>query len=254
MRPNQPVILPVRHGLGDGGNEVKDPVARPLRPSYWMLRWLFLALCSLLLALCPTTATELTDLGQGLSYLRVHSPADPVKAAASSGALVLDLRYATADEASAGELKSALAARPANAPLFILVSPATPPVLATIVRQSPALSLGIAGAAPAPKLAVKTDVAADRQAYDALETGTAIATLISGKVGKERYDEASLVEEFNNGNEDAEPPPAPDPTAPALGQAGGPKPDDTPEKTTTPTDRVLQRAVHLHRALLALRR
>ena len=138
MRHTQPVIL----------NEVKDPAARPQRPSFWMLRcaqhdlrWLFLALCSLLLALCPTTATELTDLGQGLSYLRVHSPADSFKAAASSGALVLDLRYTTADESSAAELKSALAARPANAPLFILLSPSTPPVLAPIVRQSPAPTL-----------------------------------------------------------------------------------------------------------------
>jgi len=251
MRSTQTVIL----------NEVKDPVARPQRPSFWMLRcaqhdlrWLFLALCSLLLALCPTAATGLTDLGQGLSYLRVHSPADSVKAAASSGALVLDLRYTTVDETSAAELKSALAARPANAPLFILVSPDTPPNLATVVQQSSTLTLGIAGAKPAPKVVVKAEAAADRAAYAALEAGTVIASLISGKVEKERYDEASLVEEFNNGNLDAEPPPAPDPTPPAPGKTEVTKAGDDPVKPALPTDRVLQRAVHLHRALLALKR
>jgi len=211
-------------------------------------------LFSVLCLLSSVRATELTDLGQGLSYLRVHSPADPFKAAAGGGALVLDLRYATADETSAAELKSALAARPANAPLFILLSPSTPPVLAPIVRQSPALTLGIAGAFPAPKVVVRTDAAADRKAYDALETGASLATLISGKVEKECYDEASLVQEFNNGNPDPEPPPAPDPTAPVPEKANDPKSNTAPEKPAIPTDRVLQRAMHLHRALLALRR
>ncbi|MDI1249311.1 MAG: hypothetical protein PSV13_10650 [Lacunisphaera sp.] len=215
---------------------------------------MFLALGSLLLALCPTTATELTDLGQGLSYLRVHSPADSFKAAAGTGALVLDLRYAMADETSAAELKSTLAARPANMPLFVLVSPDTPAVLAPIIHQSPALTLGIAGARPAPKVVVRAEAAADRSAYIALETGTALAPLVSGKVEKERYDEASLVEEFKNGNLDAQPPAAPDPTAATAGQPEEPKAGGDPAKPAVPTDRVLQRAVHLHRALLALRR
>jgi len=217
-----------------------------LRYAQHDFRWLFLALCSLLLALCPATATEPTDLGQGLSYLRVHSPADSVKAAATPGALVLDLRYATADDASVVGLQSALAARPAGAPLFILVSPATPPAFAPLLRQSPALTLGPAGTQPAPKVVVKTDAASDRLAYDALEAGATIGTLISGKIEKERFDEATLVHEFNNGNPDAMPPTPPDPTAPKT--AG---PSDRPAVLT---DRVLQRAVHLHHALLALRR
>jgi hypothetical protein len=203
-------------------------------------------LFSVLCLLSPVWATELTDLGSGLGYLRLHSPADPVKAAASSGALVLDLRYATADDASAAALKTALAGRPAGAPLFILVSPATPAVLAPVISASPALTLGVPGSAPAPKVVVHTDAAQDRRAYDAFEAGTPVDKLISGKIEKERFDESTLVQEFKDGNPDAAPPTPPDPTAP---QAAG-----TPEKPAILIDRVLQRAVHLHQALLALKR
>jgi len=205
---------------------------------------LFLAFCSLLLA-PGSNATELTDLGSGLGYLRLHSPADPVSAA-SSGALVLDLRYATADDASAAALKTALAGRPTGAPLFILVSPATPAALVPLISQSPALTLGVPGSVPAPKVVVRTDATQDRLAYAAFEAGTPVGKLIFGKIEKERFDEASLVEEFKNGNPDAAPPTPPDPTAP---KAAG-----TPGKPAVLTDRVLQRAVHLHQALLVLRR
>ncbi len=214
------------------------------------LRWLFLALCSLLLAPCSANAAELTDLGQGLSYLRVHSLGDSEKALRSAvpgaGALVLDLRYATANAESAGTLNAALAGHPASSPLFILVSPATPSAIIAAITQSSALTLGAPGSSPAPKVVVQTDPATDRRAYDALETGTPLATLISGKIEKERFDEATLVKEFKNGNPDAEPPPLPDPTAPRSAT--------TPGETVPLIDRVLQRAVHLHRALLALRR
>jgi len=204
---------------------------------------LFSVLCLL------SSGTELTDLGQGLSYLRIHSIADSEvalrKAVPGAGALVLDLRYATANDASAAALKSALAGRSANVPLFILVSPATPPVLGPVISASPALTLGAGGSLPAPKIVVQTDATADRRAYDALDAGTALAQLISGKVEKERFDEATLVQEFKHGNPDAMPPPTPDPTiAP---------PADAAEKPVTLIDRVLQRAVHLHRALLALK-
>lgn len=244
MKSTQPVIL----------NAVKDPAAQPLRISYWILRsaqndlrWLFLALCSLLLAPCAK-ATELTDLGSGLSYLRIHSLAESEtalrKAVPGAGALVLDLRYATASGESIAALQSALASHPVNAPLLVLVSPATPSAIAQTVAT--ALTLGAPGSAPAPKVVVQTAAATDRRAYDALDAGTPLEKLISGKIEKERFDEATLVHEFKNGNPAAEPPPTPDPTAP--------KPAGTPEKPAPLVDRVLQRAVHLHRALLALRR
>lgn len=215
------------------------------------MKRLFSALCFLSSALCALSAgTELTDLGSGLAYLRIHSVADSEaalrKAVPGAGALVLDLRYATASDESAAALKSALARRPTNTPLFILVSPATPSAVAPAIVQSPALTLGAPGSAPGPKVVVLTDAATDRRAYDALETGTSLEKLISGKIAKDRFDEATLVHEFKNGNPDAAPAPLPDPTAP--------KPAGTPEQPAPLVDRVLQRAVHLHRALQALRR
>ncbi len=215
-----------------------------------MKRLLFPVLCLLSSVICSlSSGTELTDLGQGLSYLRIHSVAGSEaalrKAVPGAGPLVLDLRYATAGDDSPAALKTALAGRSPNNPLFILVSPATPPVLDPVISASPALTLGAAGSLPAPKVVVQTDATTDRRAYDALDAGTPLAKLISGKIEKERFDEATLVQEFKNGNPDAEPPPTPDPTvAPTAG---------TLDKPAPLTDRVLQRAVHLHRALLALK-
>ncbi len=221
---------------------------------------LFSVLCLL------SSATELTDLGQGLSYLRIHSVADSEaalrKAVPGAGALVLDLRYATANDESAAALRTALAGRPASTPLFILISPATPPVLGPVIAASPALTLGTAGSLSTPKVIVQTDAATDRRAYDALDAGTPLAKLISGKIEKERFDEATLVQEFKNGNPDAAPIPPPDPTAALPGNPAehgvsgtntGPAAAGNGAPPAPLVDRVLQRAVHLHRALLALK-
>jgi hypothetical protein len=211
---------------------------------------LFLVLCALLFAPC-SQATELTDLGSGLAYLRIHSLTDSEaalrKVVPEAGALVLDLRYTTANDGSAAILRAALAGHSAGAPLFILVSPATPAALDAVIRRSPALTLGAPGSVPAPDVVVQTAAAADRRAYDALDTGSALEKLISGRVEKERFDEATLVQEFKDGNPDPAPPQTPDPTAPKSVE-------DLAKVPPVPlTDRVLQRAVHLHRALLALK-
>jgi hypothetical protein len=191
--------------------------------------------------------TDFTDLGQGLSYVRVPTASDAAGVLQQAGpgvrALVLDLRYTTTSDESTAALKAAIAARPAGSQLFVLVSPATPASLAPALANT--LTLGAPGSKPAPKVVVQTDAVTDRRAHDALAAGTPVAGLISGRIEKERYDEASLVQEFNNGDHDAEPPPGPDPTAAKPGEK-------MPEARLI--DRVLQRAVHLHRALLALRR
>ena len=185
------------------------------------------------------------ELAPDLNYLRVHRLAAdlPALEGALSGprALVLDLRHATATEDAAHQLRSALTRQPAGRTFFILVGPATPPIV-TDALPGGAMTLGIFEANPAPRVPVRQPADADRRAYDALEAGTPLATLISGRMEKERYDEAMLVQEFQNGNPSPEPPPPPDPTA------AKPAAPEVP-----PTDRVLQRAVHLHRALLALR-
>lgn len=192
-------------------------------------------------------AADPVDLGQGLSYLRVRSLADEqatiTKILGDSSALVLDLRYVTATDESVAALRSALAARSSEATLFALVSSATPAAVTAVVRGE--LTLGATDTQPAPRILVQFDSAADRRAFDAHDAGTPLADLITGRVEKERYDEASLVKDFKNGNPSPEPPPGPNPTAAKPGE---------PDKTPAPSDRVLQRAVHLHRALLALRR
>jgi hypothetical protein len=217
------------------------------------MRKLFL-LCLLSSVLCSRSAAiEPTDLGQGLAYLRIHSvsaaEADLRKVLPSAGALVLDLRYATADESAPALVRSVLTGRPAGSLLLVLVSPATPASLAPVIAASTALTLGAPGSVPAAKVVVQTDAAADRRAFDALDTGTELPKLISGRIEKDRFDEASLVQEFKNGDHDPAPPAPPDPTAPKS-EASSAKEKPTPATI----DRVLQRAVNLHRALLALKR
>jgi hypothetical protein len=195
-----------------------------------------------------TRAAELTDLGQGLGYLRVHSLDAALKPLAGNGALVLDLRRSSFSPENTLAFQSALAGRATpSGPLFVLVGPSTP---ATFVKSLPKeiITLGISSTQPAPRVIVDQSPEADRLAYDALEAGTDVNELISGRIEKERYDEASLVQEFKGGNLEAHPP-LKKPTA-----AGGTTPPEPDQKNERLTDRVLQRAVHLHRALQALKR
>jgi len=211
-----------------------------------LLPALFLAL--VLTELARAAPPEPIDLGANLAYLHIKSLADaaPLLSTAQSAQrpLVLDLRYATSEAAALSVFQTALARHPA--PLFILFSTATPQEIIAVVKQSAGaiITLSVAGAAAPAQIQVKADPAADRLAYEALGQGTLPAILVTGKIEKERFDEATLVQEFKNGNSDAEPPPLPDPTQPKLNQAA-------PVKAPL-IDRVLQRAIQLHRALLAL--
>ncbi len=211
-----------------------------------LLPALFLAL--VLTELTRAAPPEPIDLGANLAYLHIKSLADaaPLLSTAQSAQrpLVLDLRYATSEAAALSVFQTALARHPA--PLFILFSTATPQEIIAVVKQSAGaiITLSVAGADAPAQIQVKADPAADRLAYEALGQGTLPAILVTGKIEKERFDEATLVQEFKNGNPDAEPPPLPDPTQPKSNQAA-------PVKAPL-IDRVLQRAIQLHRALLAL--
>ena len=217
------------------------------------MRKAFSFICLLSSVLCSLVrASEPLDLGSGLTYLRIHSlpksAGDLNAALLRPVPLVLDLRY-TADEPDTANILRVLNSQPAKPRLYVLVSPATPAALAEVIATTSArlLTLGVRNSLPAPQVVVEQTAAADRRAYDALEAGMPVAALISGKIEKERYDEATLMSEFKNGNLDPEPPPGPDPTA------AKPEPP-APAKDAPPVDRVLQRAVHLQQALLALRR
>lgn len=200
-------------------------------------------------AVATTPPAGPQDLGPDLTYLRAASLGETLPALSSPAlagrALVLDLRYTTTSDEDAATFARLLAARPANAPRwFILVSPATPAAVVPPLVRPPAgvVTLGVAESQPVPALVVAQPADTDRRAYDAWSEQLPLTALITGKIEKERYDEASLVREFENGVAAPAPPPAPDPTL-----------QPAPEKAPVLTDRVLQRAVHLHRALQVLR-
>lgn len=229
---------------------------------------LLFATLALTLAHAATTPAAPVDLGEGLSYLRLRSLGDDtaIMPTVKANALVLDLRHASANDETAAAFGDALAKLERDDLVMVLVSPATPRALTAVLEKSGPrlLVLGTAEARPKPTVAIQTTADADRAAYDAFETGTPLEKLISGKIEKERYDEATLVAEFKSGqalpvSEDppaAPPPPAqPEGAAPAPTDASPTAPSTTAVAPPAPaTDRVLQRAVHLHRSLLALRR
>jgi hypothetical protein len=206
-------------------------------------------------------ASAPVDLGQKLAYVRLHRLPDDatiLAAAWSQPALVVDLRYSTGD--TAHSLSANLPARPRWAPLFVLVGPATPPeVLAALRERVPALiTLGLAAPGQMPDITLAVAPEADRQAYDALDSGASIDSLLSEKIAKTRFDEAALAHEHtgeavqeakpgSNGAASADAPPAG--VTPPATPAASPPPAATPAE---PKDAVLQRAVQLHRALLAL--
>ena len=192
------------------------------------------------------------DLGRGLAYLRVvRLPADlPTKMAEPHKALVLDLRFVSADATAGKAFEAWLKFRAnANSPLTILINSETSPLLlrAFLATPLPAGVVTIGPAASEFKADVSVDVSpqADRLAYDALAQGTPVEDLIAHKLDKPRRDEAELARQHTNGNADAES----DEPAPKSVATSAPPAVETPV-----TDLVLVRAVQLHRALLALRR
>jgi hypothetical protein len=206
-------------------------------------------------------ASAPVDLGLKLTYVRLHRLPDDatvLAAAWSQPALIVDLRYPAGNTAVVPSAD--LPARPGSAPLFVLVSPATPPAALAAVRDhAPGLiTLGLAAPGAAPDIAVAITPEADRRAYDALDSGASIESLLSEKIAKTRFDEAALAHEHarealketspgsNDGGEAAAPPAA---SVAAETPAAAPALATAPSE---PKDVVLQRAVQLHRALLAL--
>jgi hypothetical protein len=192
------------------------------------------------------------DLGHGLAYHRVHQlPADlPTAEATRLQPCVLDLRYVTGDAGAAAALAAWLKFHAtARAPVFILANSATSSALvASLATPRPvATVVVIGGASPgfAPDISLKISTETERRAYDALEHGTPIETLVTETTDKPRNDEAKLAKDRST-----EPSPA---TEFAVGPAN---PDGAPKaKAPAPLiDAALQRAVQLHRAMVALKK
>ena len=192
-------------------------------------------------AVAAPAPTAPSDLGLGLSYYRIHElPRDfPAAAKGQVGPCVLDLRFATSDAFSCAALGAWIRLNAtARTPFFVLENSATSPALVAAV---PAGSPGLVVVAPksaglAPDVAVAVSAEADRKGYDAAEKGAALDTLIHDYPDKPRLDEAYLEKEHLSDSEEL---------------------DDIADRPGPPmplVDAVLQRAVQLHRGLLALKR
>ena len=185
------------------------------------------------------------DLGLGLSYVRVHQlPGDlPANPPGRVPPCVVDARYAEADANGASVFVAWLKFRATpRSPVFVLVNADTASaLLASLAARNSGVGIVVVGVASArfePDSPVKISPTEERRAYDALANGAAVEALLADNPTKVRNDEASLTK-GNAGETPAElatdaPPPA--------------------KRIGPPVDVALQRAVHLHRALAALKK
>ena len=207
------------------------------------VRWWCLALLGVVS--CVTAAPLERDLGHGLKLYRVHAlPADLPPNPSGEGRAppcVVDVRYVRADADAATALQAWLRfrAKP-RSPVFVLANAETSSVLLrALSEREPSggiVLIGVPGRNLRPDIAVRTTADDERRAYDALEKGTPITALVTDNPDKVRNDEASLSRD-------------------RLAEASADAAADADEpKREVPIDATLQRAVHLHRALVALRK
>jgi hypothetical protein len=200
------------------------------------------------------------DLGQGLAYFRIHSlPADlPSDESVRRQPCVVDVRYVHGDRAAAVALLAWLKSHAApKSPVILLANPETAPVLLVPLNSANAvpglLVVGPSARNFGPDISVSVPPSVERRAYEALEKGASVDSLITVPVVKARNDEERLDQEHLEDNAppdeagDAQTPETAD-SAPDAGKAA--KPPAPPPLI----DPVLQRAVQIHRALVALRR
>jgi hypothetical protein len=194
---------------------------------------------------CALAVPVERELGSGLSYFRVHElPADlPEKPTARANACVVDLRYVKADAdavtAFTGWLKFRASVR---SPVFVLANAETSGALRKALADHEqgvgVVVIGIPSRQFRPDVTVTGTAQNERLAYDALEQGVAPTVLLTDNPDKIRNDEASL-------SKDRLAEAAADSAEDALAGKGTKPP---------PVDVSLQRAVHLHRALVALKK
>lgn len=207
---------------------------------------LLAAVSFLAFAAATVTAAPLQrDLGHGLVYFRVaNAPADlPRDTATAKQPCVLDLRYARADAGAGQQLGAWLADRAGpKHPVFVLANNSTAPVLLhALVGASGipgVMTIGISSPQFSPEFPVFQSPVDELSAFEALANGASVAAVTTDNPNKQRNDEASLSRE----------------TQPEDAAADTEK--DPKEATKAPAriDAALQRAIHLHRGLQALKR
>ena len=187
------------------------------------------------------------DLGQGLAYVRVHAlPADLPGGPGAGHPTVLDLRYVHGGPAEAAGLLAWLKQHASpRTPVFLLANGGTSPELLAPLGSPEAVNglviLGPAAPGFDPDLAIAVTPEAERRAYDALEQGAPIDSVVVARSDKVRNDEAMLAKAR---------------LADSAEEDDSPKPEEKPKPAPPPQviDPVLQRAVQLDRSLLALKR
>lgn len=211
------------------------------------ITWLFLAVSAFAGGEALTA-----DLGAGLHFTRL---ADASDAAPIDGTGVIDLRFTLATEESAAGLAARLRrTAESGATLFILVNSETEPLLGRKLAGVQSASRSVVFIGPVtpelvPDLVTSPDPAEERKAIDAVVSGVSPTELIVEKIEKPRLDEAHLVRSRANGNTA----PANDNSDPQPAGSGTP-PGRSETQPVLPRDVSLQRAVFLHRALVALGR
>ena len=197
------------------------------------------------LLLLPTWALAAPlerEVGNGLVYVRVHTiPADlPAKPTGRVPACIVDLRYVDTNSDGATAFAAWLKARATSrTPVFVIANADTArPLLKELSVHERGTGIAVVGIPRGgfkPDVAVSASADDERKAYDALEKGAVIGTLLADNPNKVRNDEASLSKD-------------------RLAEASADATDGSPKQAPPPIDAALQRAVHLHRALVALKR
>jgi hypothetical protein len=188
------------------------------------------------------------DLGQGLVYWRAHAVPEDLPATIARRPCVLDVRYVHGGDQAGADLLAWLKAHASpHTPVFLLANSDTSGALLSPLNAPDAV-VGLVIIGPQtkdfePDIGLKVRAGEERKAYEALEHGASVASLVTEHLDKPRNDEETLEkarQEENSGDD-----PDTDDTAPAA-----------PAKAVPPPliDASLQRAVQLDRAMLALKR
>lgn len=195
-----------------------------------------------------TTPADPNDLGHGLRFLQlttVRPPADQIAKARDASALVLDLRLADKSQTVAEVLDDLLGAKPGR-PVFILIGTKTPRTVFDRASERPGtLSIGTKDAGLSVGLALSIDATQTQCAAAEIAKGKHPADLIGTRIDKARFDEARLAMSHANGFRDL---------ARANTEEQSNASDAESSELAPSEDLLLQRAVFLHRALLALGR
>jgi hypothetical protein len=202
--------------------------------------------------LSTAAAPLLRALPGGPSYLRIRDLAQ-LDLAATPAEIIIDLRglrETTPD--GAARLGTLLASGSARTLCLVLIDPTTSADLLAAVKASKGrhLTLGANLPAGAVDVAVATSAERDQQAVAALDSGRPPEALLETRQEKVRYDESSMVRDHAKGL------PIPDAPPELETEPGKDDAKSGPAVAVEPplVDRVLERALHLHRALRAIRR